>query len=120
MTEEEARQFGRKWVDAWNGHDLDEILSHYADDIEFSSPFVVKLLNLENCVIWGKDALRYYFSRAMVAYPELHFELHNVLAGASSLVVYYSSVNDQLAAEMMILDPDGRVSKVWAHYCSRH
>lgn len=36
-----AEQFARDWIEAWNGHDLDRILSHYADQFELSSPVIM-------------------------------------------------------------------------------
>jgi len=30
-------------MDAWNSHDLDRILGHYADDIEYHSPFIAQM-----------------------------------------------------------------------------
>jgi len=120
MTGDDAWRFGREWVDAWNAHDLDAILSHYADDIEFTSPFVVSLQHGVDATIRGKVALQDYFERALTAYPDLKFELHEVLTGTSCLVLYYTSVNHLLAAEMMILDDSRRVIRVWAHYSSRN
>jgi ketosteroid isomerase-like protein len=38
MTAEFAAQFAEEWIAAWNSHDLDRILSHYADDFEMASP----------------------------------------------------------------------------------
>src|SRR6516164_4567249 len=34
LTEEEAVKFAEDWVSAWNSHDLDKIMAHYADDVE--------------------------------------------------------------------------------------
>lgn len=31
ITQAFAQQFSREWIDAWNAHDLDRVLSHYAD-----------------------------------------------------------------------------------------
>jgi ketosteroid isomerase-like protein len=36
--------FARVWVNSWNSHDLDRILSHYTEDFEMTSPFIVKLM----------------------------------------------------------------------------
>jgi len=33
-----ARRFAHSWIKDWNNHDLDAVLSHYADDFEFASP----------------------------------------------------------------------------------
>ena len=43
LTEEIARQFAREWVDAWNAHDLERILSHYAPDVVLRSPVAARL-----------------------------------------------------------------------------
>jgi len=40
MDHEAAERFAREWYAAWNAHDLDRILSHYADDVEMASPLV--------------------------------------------------------------------------------
>ena len=33
-----AQAFADEWIEAWNSHDLDRILSHYSDDAELLSP----------------------------------------------------------------------------------
>lgn len=111
-----AETIANKWIENWNNHDLEAILSHYAEDIEFSSPFIVKLLGDENGKISGKNALRDYFAKGLVAYPDLKFELLTTLKGVDSVVLYYRSVNNLLAAEYMEINTDGLISRVVAHY----
>jgi hypothetical protein len=48
--------------------------------------------------------------------PELHFELIDAALGVDSVVVYYKSVLNKLAIEVMFFDEDGCVNKVVAHY----
>jgi hypothetical protein len=116
LTEERARALAGEWVDAWNRHDLDAILSHYAGGVEFTSPFVVRLLGDPTGTVRGKAALRDYFARGLAAYPDLRFELLQVLVGVQSVTVYYRSVGNRLAAEVMELDAQGQVVRVLAHY----
>jgi ketosteroid isomerase-like protein len=33
LTEEKVRKLAARWVQAWNSHDLAEIMSHYAGDV---------------------------------------------------------------------------------------
>ena len=33
-----SRRFAAEWIEAWNAHDLERILAHYADDFEMASP----------------------------------------------------------------------------------
>ena len=116
LTRELAVALAEAWVRAWNAHDLDAILHHYADDVEFVSPFVEPLLGDPNGVVRGKAALGEYFARGLAAYPDLRFELLEALAGVGSVTVYYRSVRGLLAAEVMWLAEDGRVARVWVHY----
>ena len=45
MTEDEARSFAADWIEAWNSHDLDRIMTHYAEDLVLVSPIAAQLLN---------------------------------------------------------------------------
>lgn len=116
LTTDAATHVADEWFAAWNAHDLDAILTHYADDVEFVSPFVAVLNDDPDGVIHGKEALRVYFARAFERFPDLHFEPLDVLVGVDSVTLYYVSVGGRLAAEVMTLGPDGRVVRVLAHY----
>ena len=39
----DAKEFGREWVVAWNAHDLERIVAHYANDVVLTSPVAAKL-----------------------------------------------------------------------------
>lgn len=39
-----AERFAADWIDSWNAHDLDRVLSHYADDFEMSSPVIIQVV----------------------------------------------------------------------------
>lgn len=114
-----AQRIARAWLEAWNAHDLDRILEHYDENVEFLSPFAVKLAGDPAGAVRGKAALREYFAGALAAYPGLHFRPHKVLAGVRSLTIYYESVNDLMAAETMEVDDAGRVVRVLAHYAPK-
>lgn len=117
LAQQQAQHIAEQWIEDWNRHDLEAILSHYADSIEFTSPFIVKLLGNPTGIVQGKLALRNYFERGLAAYPQLKFELITVLTGVNSLVVHYYSVNQLQSAEFMIFDQAGLVSHAKAHYC---
>ncbi|HEY0608442.1 MAG TPA: nuclear transport factor 2 family protein [Chitinophaga sp.] len=108
--------FAQEWLNAWNGHDLDVIMEHYAEEVVFYSPFIQKINNDPSGRIQGKDGLRAYFSKGLQAYPDLHFELYHVLEGVGSVVLYYKSVGNRLSTEMMVLNEAGKVVEVRAHY----
>jgi ketosteroid isomerase-like protein len=116
LAPEAARRFGSEWVDAWNRHDLDAILSHYSEDVIFSSPFALKLLSAPDGVVRGLPALRKYFEIGLAAYPDLRFRLHHVAVGVESVTLIYQSVKGLLAAETMQLDGNLKVVRAIAHY----
>ncbi len=116
LTPEQADRFAHEWLAAWNAHDLERILAHYAEDVEFTSPFIVRVLGDPAGLVRGKAALRSYFARGLAAYPELWFTLRRVYPGVRSVVLEYESVNALLAAEVMELDAHGEIRRVQAHY----
>lgn len=113
---QQAEDLAREWVEAWNRHDLDGIMAHYADDIVFTSPFVETLANEPTGTLHSATALRAYFSKGLTAYPQLRFELLAVLTGVSSVTLCYRSVKDKLATEVMTLNADGLIARVQVHY----
>jgi len=116
ITENEAQRVATHWVQAWNSHDLDAIMSHYAESVVLVSPVAARILNDPSGTVAGKEALRMYFKRGLETYPGLKFELVDVLWGLSSLVLYYVNQKGTKTAEFMELDTDGRVVRVVANY----
>lgn len=114
MTPTQAEHFAARWLEAWNAHDLDAILEHYAEEVRFTSPFAARLTG--HSLIEGKDDLRAYFSAALARFPDLHFAQCREFAGETGLTLVYQSVQNLEAAETMILDEDERAVRVWAHY----
>ena len=109
----------RDWIDAWNAHDLERILSHYTDDVDFASPFVIAVTGNGTGRLRGRDALRNYFTAALARYPDLEFSDVRTHLGADSVaIVYTSSAGDvtRSAAEVMILDQTGKAGRVLCHY----
>ena len=88
LTEDRAVEFANHWIQAWNSHDLDTILSHYAQEVVLTSPVAARLLQNPSGTVEGKEALRSYFERGLKAYPQLAFKLLDVMCGLSSVVLF--------------------------------
>ena len=116
MTIDEAWSLADHWVAAWNAHDLDLIMSHYEDAVELSSPVAAQLLGTSGGKVIGKASLRAYFQRGLEAYPELHFQLADVLCGVNSVVLYYTNQKGTRTAEFMELSAMGKATRVVANY----
>ena len=111
-----AKEFAADWVAAWNSHDLEAILSHYSSDVVLTSPVAAKILNDSSGTVRGKTALRNYFKLGLEAYPNLHFDLQDVMQGLSSVVLCYINQKGTKTAEFMEFDASGKVIRVIANY----
>jgi ketosteroid isomerase-like protein len=116
ISAKEAQAFAQEWVDSWNSHDLDRIMSHYADDFEMTSPFIVTLLQEPTGTIKGKENVRAYWAKALERIPDLKFALLEVLISVDSITIYYNAVFGQRAAEVLFFDGNHKVRRSIAHY----
>lgn len=115
LSKEFADHFAAEWIDAWNSHDLNRILSHYTDDFEMSSPYIAQITGELSGILKGKESVRAYWAKALELKPTLHFELVSTLVGAESITLYYHGARG-MAAEVFFFNPSHRVSKACAHY----
>jgi hypothetical protein len=99
-----ADAFVESWLRAWNDHDLDEILSHFAEDVVFSSPVAARLIEGSVGVVRGKAALRDYWSKGLEQLPDLQFELIDVYTGVETLVINYRNERGGLVNEVLRFD----------------
>jgi hypothetical protein len=111
-----ANDFAAAWAGAWNSHDLDEIMSHYANDVTLVSPTAAALLGDPSGEVKGIAALRAYFRKGLEVYPNLHFEIFDVMWGVRTVVVCYFNQRGTKSAELMELDDKGLVTRVIANY----
>ena len=117
LTREFADSFATDWIAAWNEHDLERILGHYADEIVFTSPFALEFSDSGDGVLRGRDELRRYWSQALAGLPDLRFDGPYVVApGIDSLTIVYGSVRQLIGVEEMRLDDHGRVVEARCHY----
>jgi hypothetical protein len=103
----EAQLFVDHWVEAWNAQDLEAILSHFAEDVVFTSPVAAQLIDGSDGVIRGKAALRAYWIEGLRRIPDLHFTVVGVYVGVATLVVNYRNQRGGLVNEVLTFD--GRI-----------
>jgi len=108
--------FARRYYDAWNARDLEAILVLYADDIEFSSPYIAALGVSADGVIHGKAMLRVYFERALDRAPALTFTPEALCVGARGHTLIYRNQRGERAAEVHELDALGLIVRADATY----
>jgi ketosteroid isomerase-like protein len=117
VTKEFANQFATEWVDAWNSHDIDKILSHYSDDFIIETPMAAILFPESNGLVIGKQEVRKHWLIGLERIPNLKFEIMDVLVGGSSISVYYLNTgNLKKSVETMFFNDNLKVNKAIVSY----
>ena len=104
MDSATAQEFAASWVAAWNAHDLEQLLSHFADDVVFASPVAAQLIDGSDGVLHGKAALRDYWAEGLRRIPDLHFTVLDVYVGVSAVVINYRNQKGARVSEVLIFD----------------
>ncbi len=104
MDSDFAEQFASDWRDAWNAHDVDAILGHFADEIVFTSPAAQRIVDGSEGVIRGVRELRAYWSEGLRRNPDLHFEIENLYLGVDTIVINYRNHTGGLVNEVLTFD----------------
>ncbi|WP_077097785.1 nuclear transport factor 2 family protein [Mycobacterium terramassiliense] len=97
----DAVAFAEQWVDAWNAHDVESVLRHFADDVVFTSPVAAALLPETAGVVRGKAALRDYWTEALRRVANLRFAVETVYEGIDTLVIAYRNQDGGLVSEVL-------------------
>jgi ketosteroid isomerase-like protein len=111
-----AERFAADWIAAWNAHDLDAILSHYADDVVFHSPRIALVMGEAVDLVAGKPALARYWKKALAQSQDLHFTAERLYIGSDSLTIAYRSHRNQSVTETFVFDSGGLVKESVAAY----
>lgn len=104
--------YAERWAAGWNRRDLDAILEHFADDVEFTSPKALAAVGVPT--VRGKPALADYWRIALSRIQSLRFVVNRVIWDPATLelaIVYDREVNGvrNRAAEILAFGARGLV-----------
>jgi hypothetical protein len=99
-----AQRFGSQWLDAWNDHDIEVILDHFADDVVFSSPLALQIIEGSDGVIRGKEELRTYWTEGLRQSPALHFDIEGLYVGINTIVIQYRNHAGVMVSEVLTFE----------------
>ena len=97
----EPDTFADDWLRAWNRHDVDAVLTHFHDDVVFTSPVAARVIPDSKGVVRGKAALREYWCAALKTMPFLRFEILGIYQGESVLVINYRNQSGVVVNEVL-------------------
>jgi ketosteroid isomerase-like protein len=101
--------FGQQWIAAWNSHDLERVLSLYAEDSEMTSDKIQALGFDSSGTLNGKASLRMYWGKALTLLPNLHFELIDTYVSPNSVVVFYRNERGAKICEYLRFNAEGKI-----------
>ena len=112
MNSQETMSIAYKWFDAFNQHNLEQLLSLYDDNAQHFSP-KLKLRKPEtNGLVIGKEAMRDWWKDSFERLPTLKYKVTSLTANTDRVFMeYVRSVNDEedlLVAEVLEIR-DGKI-----------
>lgn len=107
MTPEKLQSIAFKWFDAFNNHNLEQLLSLYDDEAaHFSPKLKIRQPETQGLVI-GKEALRAWWQDAFDRLPTLHYKVTSLTANADRVFMEYvrtvENEEDMLVAEVLVV-----------------
>lgn len=103
-----TKAFAASWASAWNAHDVDAVLSHFAEDAVFASPVAAQLLPETAGVLRGKAAIHAYWTLAAKKVPDFHVTVSDVYTGVDTMVINYRNQVGARVCEVLTFR-DGQV-----------
>ena len=105
MTPEILQSIAFKWFDAFNRHNLEQLLSLYDEEAAHFSP-KLKIRNPEtNGFVIGKQALREWWQDAFDRLPSLHYKVTSLTANGDRVFMEYvrtvEGEDDMIVAEVL-------------------
>lgn len=100
---------GRQWIAGWNSHDLERVLSLYAEDCQMTSDRIPAFGFDASGTLRGKANLRTYWGKALQLRPKLTFELIDTYVSPDSLVVFYQNELGAKICEYLRVNADGLI-----------
>ncbi len=105
MTSTKNLSIAHKWFEAFNNHNLDQLLSLYDDDAEHFSPKLKIKKPETNGLIKGRIALQDWWQETFEKLPSLHFKVTSLTANENRVFMEYTRTvqgeNDILVAEVL-------------------
>ena len=114
MTRDEIDSFVSAWIEAFNRRDIEAVLEHFADEVEFTSPVAEAVVG--HATIAGKARLREYWQEALRRRTKMHFTLDHWIWDAERqelAIVFIRDVDGEKrrACELLQFDATGLVAR---------
>ncbi|HSP15212.1 MAG TPA: nuclear transport factor 2 family protein [Thermoanaerobaculia bacterium] len=112
IEREDIETFAAQWTQSWNKRDIEQVLAHFHDDVEFTSPTAQAVVG--TATVRGKQSLRDYWIKALARLQSLRFTVDRIMwdAARRELAIIYTSETDgktKRVSENLTFDDAGKV-----------
>jgi hypothetical protein len=112
MRRDDAQAFASAWIEAWNQQDVEAVLRHFSDAVEFTSPVAQTVVG--QAAIEGKAALRAYWKESLRKRTTMHFTLDHPIWDPERrelAIIFIRNVDGEIrrACELLQFDATGLV-----------
>ena len=119
MTNAEARQFAAEWIRNFNAKDVDAVLGHFAEDVDFTSPRAVAVAG--TATLRSRPELARYWHEGVKAIRSIRFTLDYLINDETTrrlTIVYVSEIDGRKvrAAEIFEFNESRQVVRGEALY----
>ena len=112
MSPENLQSIAFRWFDAFNNHNLEQLLSLYDEEAKHFSPKLKIRKPETNGYVEGKSALREWWKEAFERLPSLHYKVTSLTANSDRVFMEYvrnvDGEQDMLVAEVLEVK-DGKI-----------
>ena len=108
----ETKQIAIQWFDAFNKHDLEALLSLYAEDAKHYSPKLKIHQPETNGLIHGKEALRNWWRDAFTRLPELYYQVIRIMSEDDQIFMEYNRQvpgEDEMRVGELLMIQNGKI-----------
>ena len=106
--QEHNKQVANQWIDAFNNHDLENLLELYSADAVHHSPKLLLRQPETGGKIRGREAIRSWWADAFERLPTLRYELVNLIADDKLVLMEYKrsviGEPDMMVAEILEIE----------------
>jgi len=113
----DVRAFADCWISDWNRKDVEAVLSHFSEDVVFTSSRAKAVLG--SAKVEGKSRLREYWTTAIARIQTIRFILDYVIGDGDRMgIVYIAEIDGKRmrAVEFLVFDDEGLVREGEAMY----